>query len=179
MISRPTSDAKAVVLDHCDVMWQQFRDRLDGIDDEEYLWPPSSEVWTVRRHDDGTISVDGAGERDVDPAPVTTIAWRLWHIAIDCLDGYSERFLDSTGARVSGDTWYLSSIDAIDDLDGAWANFRGGMGELDDDRWWAPIGPDFGPYADHSACDLVLHAQREVIHHGAEVALLRDLYRAR
>jgi hypothetical protein len=26
---------------------------------------------------------------------------------------------------------------------------------------------------------LVLHINREVIHHGAEVALLRDLYRAR
>jgi hypothetical protein len=26
---------------------------------------------------------------------------------------------------------------------------------------------------------LVLHIHREVIHHGAEIALLRDLYRAR
>ena len=42
-----------------------------------------------------------------------------------------------------------------------------------------PCGPAEGPYADYPMAALVLHINREVIHHGAEVALLRDLYRAR
>jgi hypothetical protein len=39
-----------------------------------------------------------------------------------------------------------------------------------------PIGPAEGPWADKPMLDLVLHINREVIHHGAEIALLRDLY---
>lgn len=33
-----------------------------------------------------------------------------------------------------------------------------------------------GLYAESDTVDLVLHALDEVIHHGAEVGLLRDLY---
>ena len=43
----------------------------------------------------------------------------------------------------------------------------------------APCGPAEGPYADYPKAALVLHIHREVIHHGAEVSLLRDLYRRR
>ncbi len=39
-----------------------------------------------------------------------------------------------------------------------------------------PIGPAEGPWADKPMVDLVLHINREVIHHGAEICLLRDLY---
>ena len=179
MIHRPTSDAKAVVLDHGDAMWDRLHGRLQGLGDDEYRWAPSPEVWTVRRRDGGAITVDGFGERDLDPAPVTTIAWRMWHIAVDCLDGYAERFLNSTGARVTGAAWHLSAADGLVDLEAAWTNFRTGMGDLDDGRWWEPIGAQFGPFAQHSTCDLALHAIGEVIHHGAEIALLRDLYRSR
>jgi hypothetical protein len=37
-------------------------------------------------------------------------------------------------------------------------------------------GPPEGPYADHALSELVLHINREAIHHGAEIACLRDLY---
>ena len=33
-----------------------------------------------------------------------------------------------------------------------------------------------GPYAESSTVDLALHVLDEVVHHGAEVGLLRDLY---
>ncbi len=39
-----------------------------------------------------------------------------------------------------------------------------------------PCGPAEGPYADEPMATLVLHISRELIHHGAEVALLRDLW---
>jgi len=41
------------------------------------------------------------------------------------------------------------------------------------------LGEAWGPYADSTVLALALHAQREVTHHGAEIALLRDLFRAR
>ena len=39
-----------------------------------------------------------------------------------------------------------------------------------------PCGPAEGPFESYSMAALVLHISREAIHHGAEIALLRDLY---
>ena len=39
-----------------------------------------------------------------------------------------------------------------------------------------PCGPVEGKWAEYTMAELVLHINREVIHHGAEIALLRDLY---
>ena len=39
-----------------------------------------------------------------------------------------------------------------------------------------PCGPAGGEFRDRPMAALVLHVQRELIHHGAEIALLRDLY---
>lgn len=39
-----------------------------------------------------------------------------------------------------------------------------------------PVRTGRGPWADRSMAELVLHVNREVIHHGAEIALLRDLW---
>jgi len=40
-----------------------------------------------------------------------------------------------------------------------------------------PCGPAEGPWAEASMAELVFHINREMLHHGAEIALLRDLYR--
>ena len=50
------------------------------------------------------------------------------------------------------------------------------MAGLSPEEWTAPLGPAWGPYAESSTVDLALHVLDEVIHHGAEVGLLRDLY---
>ena len=41
-----------------------------------------------------------------------------------------------------------------------------------------PLGPSWGDAAERTRLDLALHAERELVHHGAEIALLRDLYGA-
>jgi len=53
-----------------------------------------------------------------------------------------------------------------------------GVRGLSNERLAAPTGPP-EPFPDVPFADLVLHIHREAIHHGAEVALLRDLYRRR
>ena len=54
------------------------------------------------------------------------------------------------------------------------------MHELGDDGFAAPVGgAEATQWGDLPMVALVLHLQRELIHHGAEIALLRDLYRAR
>jgi hypothetical protein len=47
---------------------------------------------------------------------------------------------------------------------------------LGDEGLERPCGPAEGPFAEESLATLVLHIHRELIHHGAEIALLRDLY---
>ena len=53
-----------------------------------------------------------------------------------------------------------------------------GVPSLDEAGLARPVGPAEGPWQDRSYAALVLHINREVIHHGAEVALLRNLFRA-
>jgi hypothetical protein len=53
-----------------------------------------------------------------------------------------------------------------------------GVRSLDAERLESAIGPAEGPFAAFPYADLVLHINREAIHHLAEVMLLRDLYRA-
>ena len=70
----------------------------------------------------------------------------------------------------------LDAHTALDQLDAAYANWIAGVRGLDDAALAQPCGPAEGPYADFSMATLVLHINREVIHHGAEIACIRDLY---
>ena len=53
-------------------------DRLQGLTDDEYFWEPVPGCWTVTRDDEGWAATN---DPEADPAPFTTIAWRLWHKA--------------------------------------------------------------------------------------------------
>jgi hypothetical protein len=56
--------------------------------------------------------------------------------------------------------------------------WRQGLTRLDQAGWEEPLGPSWGPYAAANTLDLALHVLDEVVHHGAEVGLLRDLWTA-
>ncbi|MDN5726399.1 MAG: DinB family protein [Propionibacteriales bacterium] len=72
---------------------------------------------------------------------------------------------------------YAGTADeALAQLDTAYERWITGVRGLDAETLAQPCGPDEGPYADLPMATLVLHIHREVIHHGAEIALLRDLY---
>jgi hypothetical protein len=49
---------------------------------------------------------------------------------------------------------------------------------LDDDHLSQPIGAVGGPYGDGPRAGFVIHLKNEAVHHGAEVGVLRDLWRA-
>lgn len=169
---RPTTEVRDVLLDSMDRLLGQLVERLDGLSAAEYLWEPVPGMWSVRLVD-GAATVDGAGERDVDPAPVTTIAWRLWHIAIDCFDDYTRRFGgDPSDAPAA---WTMDPDEALTTLGRTWAAYRA---ELERRTWWDQLGDDWGPWSAHAVADMAMHASNELVHHAAEIALLRDLYRA-
>ncbi|MCZ2820172.1 DinB family protein [Modestobacter sp. VKM Ac-2977] len=162
--------------------WDEARGRLDqrltGLDDAEYLDEPVDGAWSVRRGDDGGWTADWVHPAP-DPAPVTTIAWRLWHLASDCFADYLARTPSGRPLAVTGREWQGDAASALRDLDTAATAFRTAMTGLGEEGMWRPLGPDWGPYADAGWADLLVHATDELAHHGAEIALLRDLYRWR
>jgi hypothetical protein len=163
-----------LALEQLDFYWGAWRPRLDGLTDAEYLWEPVSHAWSVRAADGGHVIEYVHPEPD--PPPLTTIAWRLCHIAGGCL---GMRASNHFGDGSWDDHGYPATADAgLAFLDEQYALWRNGIGELDEAGLATAVGPAEGPYAEHPYATLVLHISREVMHHGGEVALMRDLYRA-
>lgn len=162
-----------------DFHWdQQFLPRLEGLTDDEYFWEPVPNCWTVRTGEDGSTTIDWQ-HPPPDPPPVTTIAWRLAHVAVLVFGLRASNHFGDGSLTITSARWPASADEALAALQHHQRAWRDGVAGLDDDQLQQPAGPAEGPYADHSMATLVLHLNREAIHHGAEVALLRDLYRAR
>jgi DinB family protein len=157
--------------------WEaQLRPRLEGLTDDEYFWEPVPDCWSLRRDP----AVAGAWTIDwrfppPDPVPVTTIAWRLTHLIVGVFGmRVASHFC---GPAISYDThrYAATAAGALQQLDSAYGAWISGVRGLTAERLTAPTGPA-EPFPDAPFADLVLHIHREAIHHGAEVALLRDLY---
>lgn len=155
--------------DQLDFHWRvQARPRLDGLTDDEYFWEPVPDVWTIRRDN----SIDWAYPPP-SPAPVTTIAWRMAHIIVGVFNMRTASHFG--GPQVDYTTWQyaMTADDALKQLDDAYEAWMAGARKADLSK---AVGPAEGPFAEEPMATLVLHINREVIHHAAEIALLRDLY---
>ena len=182
------SDARADVIGLSEYVYQRTRSRLAGLTDDEYFWEPVPGCCTIRRTDSGAYRGDDA-DRPVavlrpatgagDP-PFTTIAWRLWHL-IGCYGGKrNPQWLGvqrPPGGFERDDPAPATAAAAIAALERAHAFWQGVLQELPAASWWEPLGPVAGPYAEDDRASLVLHQLDEQIHHGAELGVLRDLYR--
>lgn len=173
------------LVDQLDWHWREhLRPRLDGLTDEEYLWEPVPGCWSLRPRADTTTSM-AAGGGDVvadfehpepHPAPVTTIAWRMGHVAVGVLGMRATSHFGGEAIDYATVDWPLSAAGGLALLDLHYGRWSAGISALDADDLARPCGPAEGPFADYPMAALVLHISREVIHHGAEIALLRDLY---
>lgn len=152
--------------------------RLAGLCDGEYLWEPVAGCWTVRQDERG-FTADWAWPPP-EPPPVTTIAWRLVHIC-SFLQEHGLRAVAFEGGKAD---WTVptvvpgSAADALIALDVAIEAWRFDLASVGDARLWEPMGPEAGPYGNDPVAAFVAHIHDEFIHHSAEVALLRDLYRS-
>lgn len=180
-----TLDWKQMAIDQLEWYWQMsFRPRLEGLTDEEYFWEPVPGGWSVRpRSAAVTAMAAGKGDLVIDfeypepsPAPFTTIAWRLGHIGSGVLGFRADNHFGDGAPSFEEVVWPASAEAAVAYVEDGYRRWMDGVRSLDDERLGRPIGPVEGPYAERPYAELVLHISREVMHHGAEVALLRDLY---
>jgi hypothetical protein len=184
----PPIDWTDQLTDQLDRHWQnQLRPRLAGLTDEEYRWEPVPGAWNVRPRGTGTAPIAaGSGEFTIDfalpepePAPVTTIAWRIGHIVVGVLGARVASHFGGPPDDYATHDYPGDATGALAQLDAAYAAWTTGVRSLDDEDLRRACGPAEGPFADAPIAALVLHVNREVLHHGAEIALLRDLYRWR
>lgn len=150
--------------------------RLTGLTDEEYLWQPVSGGWSIRRGETGRWAAD-YDFPDPEPAPFTTIAWRLLHIA-DCKIMYHEY---AYGAG----TLTFPDLEASRTAAGAVERLREGQqllrddlaGLADDSALDAEVGTNWGE--SWPVWRIFWTMIEHDSWHGGEIGTMRDLYRKR
>jgi DinB superfamily len=168
-----------------DQHWRSnLRPRFEGLTDEEYHWEPVPGMWGIRPRGASTAPIAaGTGAFTADfafpepsPPPVTTIAWRIAHLVVGCFAARAASHFG--GPAVSYETYDYpgDAATALTRLDDSYKLWMNGVRGLSADDLRRPCGPAEGPWGEYPMADLVLHISREALHHGAEIALLRDLY---
>lgn len=159
---------KSDMIELADFAFRRLRTRLVGLSDAEFFWEPVPGCWQPGDWSDGAW-----------PAPFTTLGWRLTHVINNLNDPrYATQLgLEPRGRR--GIAVPASAAEALDLLDAGWAVTRSYLQDLDESSLSKPLGPVAGPWADDDRGAFVLHMIDELVHHGAEIALMRDLYRAK
>ncbi|AEV85604.1 hypothetical protein ACWT_4582 [Actinoplanes sp. SE50] len=169
-------DWNAELVDQLESHWHaQLRPRLNGLTDDEYFWQPVPGCWTLSRRGSEEFVLDYAHPLN-GPAPVTTIAWRLAHLLDVFGPPATPHFEGSPGGQTAM-TYPGTAAAALRQLDGghdAWVRDLRSLGATGIIRAQGAISPP--EYAEAPMAKLILHTHREVIHHGAEICLLRDLY---
>ncbi len=169
MTAHPIVDS---LVDQLEWHWtHQLRPRLDGLTDDEYFWAPVPDCWTL--HPDGSIDFVYP---QPEPAPFTTIAWRLGHVIVGVFGARAHSHFGGPEADYNTWPWATDADAALRQLDDVYRDWISGVKGLSDTALANPVGPAEGPYADRPMIDLILHINREAIHHCAEISLLRDLY---
>jgi hypothetical protein len=162
-----------------------IRPKLEGLTDDEYFWEPVPGAWSVRARGTSTAPVQvGTGDFTIDfafpepdPPPVTTIAWRMAHIIVGVFGARAASHFGGPTIDYPSFAYAGSAAAALKQLDETHAAWASGVSRLDAEALERPVGPAEGPWAEHPMATLVLHINREAIHHCAEILLLRDLYR--
>jgi hypothetical protein len=172
--------------------WENhLRPRLSGMADDEYHWEPAAGAWGLRPV--GATAPDypgavqaGSGDWLVDfafpepsPAPVTTIAWRVAHVLVGVFGARMAAHFGGPELDYFTYDYPGAAAEALARLEAAVVDWCDAVDGLDEEALSAPAGPAETPFEDHPMLELVLHINREAIHHGAEMCLLRDLYAAR
>jgi DinB superfamily len=176
------------LVEQLDWHWKnQLRPRFAGLTDDEYFWEPAPHTWSVRPRGTSSAPVQaGSGAFTIDfafpepqPPPVTTIAWRLAHLIVGVFGARVAAHFGGPPVDYQSFDYAGTAEAALRQLDGVYEPWIAGVRGLDPAALDRPIGPAEGVWAEHSMAELVLHINREAIHHGSEIALLRDLYAAR
>lgn len=191
MIAPPPLDWGQLLVSQLEFYWDvHLWPRLNGLTDDEYFWEPVPGCWSVRADAEGRFRADGPATRE-QPQPVTTIAWRMMHIAVGCFDTRTKAFFpaETDGGDAAADLDMLdprlapadlphTAHDGVAFLHDAYHQWRNNIAALDDEAMRTSLGPKGAYFSAEPMAALIVHVNRETMHHGGEIGVLRDLYRA-
>jgi hypothetical protein len=155
---------------------------LSGISEQEFFWEPVAGCWTLHRRSETRGVSAGGGEWVIDydlsqpqPAPFTTIAWRTLHLASVNYLYWDYAFgsasltfdLELPGEAAEATDWLFASHQPV-------ADALTGLNDLDLDKLVPTNWGEEWPL--HRVIVTLINEQ---VHHGAEISLMRDLYRCR
>lgn len=172
--------------------------------DDEFLWEPVPGSWSVRRrHECRTPNPFGTGDWVVDfdaalagaavegkaVEPLTTIAWLFWHVGsmagraaeLDFLGGSKTAESGWTSPYLADHPVFVSSSEAVEAMRTGWRALDQAIRASTDEgleqatRFWGYPGHP-GPRA--AGHQIIASKLNEISHHGTQICMLRDLYRA-
>jgi hypothetical protein len=150
---------------------RRLEQRMAGLTDAEYLWESVPHCRTVHRRGDDTFRSDG-------PPPSPPSRGGCATSPTSCARSATARG-SATPSRRPGSApatrGLPRSLADLADAHGCWREILTGTTE---ESLGEPIGPRAGYHRDSTRRAVALHVLDELIHHGAEAALLRDLYAA-
>jgi len=156
-----------------DEAYQSLHERVDGMNEEEFRWEPVPDCWSMHPDVTGRWLVDYATP-DPEPPPFTTIGWRLVHVAT-CKIMYYEYAYGK--AKLTWDELdYPHTVETtIVLLEDGHTRLRSVLNKLADIDLEAPRLTNWGEHwpAWRIFSTMIFHD----LHHGGEIACLRDLYR--
>lgn len=160
----------------------QLRARLEGLTDHECFWEPAPDSWSIRPRGTSSAPVQaGSGEMIIEfsfpppePEPFTTIAWRLGHVIVGVLAMRNASHFGRAATDYRTFDYAATAQEALEQLDAEYATWIAGVESLGEEGLHRPCG-EHG-FEQEPMSKLVLHIHRELIHHLAEVCLLRDLH---
>jgi len=160
--------------------WLDSRQVLDDLTEDEYHWEPATPCWSVRRRGP---SIRGWGSGDFicedswpppNPLPITTIAWRVVHLAA-WTDIYRRFAFTNTRADLNDATVPGDCGAGIAWLNGAQDAFIASVAALSDESVFEARPAHWGELV--PVARLVTTMLTEHVHHIAEIGALRDLRR--
>ncbi|HEX5510279.1 MAG TPA: DinB family protein [Actinomycetales bacterium] len=173
--------------------WWELDQRLDGITDDEFCWEPAPGACIVRPRGHAISPAPiGQGDYQLDHGfdalddgsspsqpPLRTIAWLVGHLTEAFFERYEWTF-GGKALRPDSLTFYPQAEPAIAALRHEVERWKDRIDSLTEEQA-ATVGLSQATEIDAQAPfgQLVLHMNRELIHHGSEIMTLRDLYRVR
>lgn len=166
-------DPVSLLATQMDAGYRSIRGRAQGLTDDEFWWEPAAGCWTVRRRRDGRWAADYA-EPDPDPSPMTTIAWRLVHVAESKVMYHEYAFGAAQLTFPDIDSAHTPEA-ALDQLDEGHRLLAGDLQALSAGELEQPVKTNWGD--EWPAWKIFWTMIEHDLHHGAEIGALRDLYR--
>jgi hypothetical protein len=183
LLQRPS--ALAMVRGQLEFSWFELRDRLETLTQDELDWEPGpGALRVVRRGQHRTPRTLGVGDWVAEwpgvpdsPAP-RTIGWVVAHLTETFFERwewtFGEHRLRREDAEVSGEV--DAAVAGLTRWVDAWREGIASLGEDDVQRVGLSQATEIDAQAPFG--HLVLHLNRELIHHGADICTVQDLYRA-